>query len=693
MKHSPSDSDFSSAQLRWDQEGRPISDHYQDFYCSMIDGLEESRYVFLQQNDLAQRWENLSDHEHFTIAETGFGTGLSFLASWQLWREQAPPSARLHFISVEKHPLNIEDLQRSLGPWLDLQPLIKQLLDQYPPACPGYHRLIFDQGRVSLTLMLGEAEQQLEKLEGKADAWFLDGFSPAKNPDMWTPALFTAVARHSHTRTTFSTFTAASMVRKGLIDAGFSVFKAAGFGKKREMLRGVFSDSSFQQNKKTWHSPPVSSELTRSVKQRRAIVIGAGIAGCASARALANRGWQVELIDRGAEAASEASGNAQGVLYAKLPATPTSQSRFHLAGYLYSLRIIRQLLPEDDCWSSCGVLQLALSGKEYLKQQKLLRQHHYPSQLVRGVDPDQASQLAGISVQHPGLFFPEAGWINPPGLCRALLDHPAISCQFNCEIKDIKKDKDTGNWLALDSEGTSLADAPILIVATAKDADQFSPTKHFPLKQIRGQVSRIPQTGKLLPNRQPQDSLSKDNTLTNGTQNDGTLKTVLCGNSYISPPWQGYYCFGATFDLNSNNRELCDEDHQQNLANTETLIPSLTRLLRVEDQGSQLGRVGFRCTSPDYLPLVGPVPDRDAFIENYAKLRNNAKAVIDTPPKHLEGLFVNLAHGSKGMITAPLAAEIIASLINEECCPLEKPLLDSLNPARFIIKDLVQRTI
>ncbi len=656
---------LSAAELEWDQQGLPHCRQFKDYYVSGTSGPEEVRYIFIDGNRLGQRWQQLQPQQHFTVAETGFGTGLNFLCSWQLWRQLAPPTARLHYLSAEKHPLKLEDLRRALALWPQLGELVTQLIDVYPPPCPGFHRLRFDQGRVSLTLLLGDAEQLLSQLQGRVDAWYLDGFAPSRNPDMWSDGLFETIAAHSRESTTFSTFTAAGWVRRGLAAAGFRVEKAVGFANKREMLKGRLERQPPPVVEKRWFSP---TQLQIDGAPR-ALVIGAGLAGCASARALADRGWQVQLLDRGPGVASEASGNPQGILYAKLPAKPTLASRIHLAGYQFSLQLLQRLLPAGENWSPCGVLQLAVDDQALAKQQKLLALGQYPQQLVRGLDAAEASAIAGVSLSRPGLFFPASGWVNPPSLCRALADHEAIHSRFQQPIEQINRDAASGHWQVLDAAGQVIASAPVLIVANAHGACQFTPLQWLPLKRIRGQVSSFAQPP--------------------ATQ----LNTVLCGNGYISPAWQQRFCFGATFDLHSLDTQVRAEDDLRNLAHTAELAPQLATRLADTAPSQRHGRVGFRCSAPDYLPLVGAVPDYGAFVEAYAELRNNAKARIEQPPPLLPGLFINLAHGSKGLITAPLGAEFLASQICREPLPLEVPLGHALNPARFIVKDLIQRAI
>ena len=228
-----------SAILEWRNQ-QPYSTQFEDVYFSSDNGLQETEYVFLQGNRLADRWQHLPT-QHFTLIETGFGTGLNFLCSCQLWLETAPSDATLHFISVEKYPLALPDIKAALDLWPGLTPYKQAFLAHYPAILSGESISIFN-GRIRLTLLIGDAVAQLTTLKVQADAWLLDGFAPAKNPEMWQPALFSNMARLSHAGTTFATFTSAGDVRRSLIAVGFKVQKRPGFGRKREMLIGEYSN-------------------------------------------------------------------------------------------------------------------------------------------------------------------------------------------------------------------------------------------------------------------------------------------------------------------------------------------------------------------------------------------------------------------------------------------------------------------
>ena len=370
------------AQLDWDDQGRPYSRVFDDVYFSDKSGLEETRYVFLEQNNLRERFTALPDGGRLVIGETGFGTGLNFLCAWQLFEQHAVAGARLHFVSVEKYPLSQPDLQRALALWPELKQFADPLLAQYVAIHQGFQRLILDNGRVTLTLLIGDALEQLPQLDAQVDAWFLDGFAPAKNPDMWTAELFTELARLAAPGSTISTFTSTGWVRRLLNAAGFKMKRTPGIGHKWEILRGVFlgwpEGAEVPLAEKPWFARP--TELNG---ERRALVIGAGLAGCATAASLATRGWQVSLLERHDALAQEASGNPQGVLYLKLSAHGTALSQLIVSGFGYTRRLLEHLQRGVD-WDGCGVLQLAFNAKEAERQAQLATA--FPEDLLHVLD-------------------------------------------------------------------------------------------------------------------------------------------------------------------------------------------------------------------------------------------------------------------------------------------------------------------
>lgn len=645
------------ASLNWDEQGQPLCAQFGDVYFSNENGLEETRYVFLSNNQLPERFAALAASEQLVIGETGFGTGLNFLCAWQLFEQQATSGARLHFVSVEKYPLSRADLQRALALWPELAPFAAQLLAQYVALHPGFQRLVFADGRIVLTLLIGDALELFGQLDAQVDAWFLDGFAPAKNPDMWTPELFAELARLSTASTTLGTFTSTGYVRRRLNDAGFKMKRVPGLGKKWEVLKGGFIGTADTTEKPWFARPP------QPAGPRTAIVIGAGLAGCATATSLAQRGWQVCLLERHAAIAQEASGNPQGVLYLKLSAHHTTLSRLIVSGYGHSRRLLEQLHKGTD-WDNCGVLQLAFDAKEAQRQAQLATA--FPADLLCTLDKTAAEEKAGITLPAGGLFYPEAGWVHPPALCALLSQHPNIRLQLHQEALELRRGGDS--WQAWNGEQL-LASAAVVILASAAEIKGFSQSAGLPLKRIRGQISRLP-----------------------ATTASRALSTVVCAEGYVAPVRQDEHTLGASFDFNSDDLTLNSADHASNLQLLEEISPELAHALNAAalDPEQLQGRAAFRCTSPDYLPIVGPLADTAAFAEAYTVLGKDARQVPDTPCPWLDGLYINSGHGSRGLITAPLSGELIAAWLNNEPLPVPVDVAQACHPNRFALRALIR---
>ncbi len=658
---------LESARLDWSGVGgmpdAPYSLAFGDVYFSRQDGRAETEHVFILGNQLPERFASWQETRPFVIGETGFGTGLNMLCAWACFDTYAPPGARLHLVSTEKHPLAQEDLRRALAAWPEFVERARALVNQWPEPVRGVHRLILSE-RVILDLHLGDSAEYLTHLDGRVDAWFLDGFAPSKNPDMWQPALFEAMATHSHPSATLATFTCAGIVKRGLKTAGFEWTKAPGFGRKREMLRGHIATPppDISRQRAPWFTPP-SHQPARHVA-----IIGAGLAGASTAEALARRGVQVTLIDRQAPGAG-ASGNRQGALYVKLAAETNLQSRFYLAGLLYTRRLLKRLDPERQLWDDCGVLQLAMSDKEARRQATFLRNHALPQSVVEGISAEQASQRAGVSLTWGGLDYPAAGWVRLASLCQRLAECPGIVFR-QASIATLER-HDTGWSLEL-ADGSSLA-ADQIVVANAWQAPDFSPLEWLPLKPIRGQVSELH-----LP---PDASIA-------------SLKRVVCAGGYVLPMLKGVQSFGATFTPGDKDRELRESDHGANVREFEHMLPAYTEALRAEgvefDPGRLSGRASLRAASPDKSPYAGPVPDAPAWRKDYAPLQKNARRAPAIAGQHHPGLWISAAHGSRGLASAPLCAEVLASRICDEPMPLEQELVDHLHPGRRLIADIMR---
>ena len=604
--------------LDW-RDGQPFSRRFGDVYFSRAGGLEETRHVFLAGNRLPERFASLTSDATFVIGETGFGTGLNFLCAWQLFQRSAPPGARLHFVSTELDPLSGEELEAALRLWPELSAHRRGLTRQDRVPAPGWHRFAFDAGRVHLTLLVGDARQTLHRLQGHADAWFLDGFAPAKNPELWEPGLLRAVAERSRTNATAATYSCAGSVRSALSAAGFHAWKAPGFGAKREMLCARLERGGSPQR------PPA---------ERRAAVIGGGLAGCAAADSLAQRGWQTTLIERREALAAEASGNPQGVLYARLSAHGTPLGRLVQAGYQHALRLLRERLPCDgESWSDCAVLQLAFDAQEARRHAALLALG-LPPDLLRGASAEEASALAGVELARGGLLVPGGGWVHPPALCRELASHDRIALHDRREAVELQRSPD--GWRVLQADAC-IAETPVVVIAAGAASAGLPQTSHLPLRLNRGQITLLP-----------------------ATPASAVLRAVLCGEGTAVPARGGLHSTGATF-ARAPGTAVTAADHAQNLAMLARLSPVLYDALggATLDPARLAGRAGVRCGSPDYLPLVGPLDESRT------------------------GLLVSTAHGSRGLITAPLSGEVLASWLEDEPAPLPDDLMQALLPGRF----------
>ena len=674
MKQPPSRSRIiENAPIDW-QHSTPVSKQFSDVYFSKDCGIKETRYVFLQHNHLEERWSDWA-MRGFTIAETGFGTGLNFFCAAYFWQQQKQtsklhPDAHLHFISVEKFPLSREDLETACRQWPEFEWLSPNLLQQYPAPVRGIHRLFFAEPNITLTLIFDDAITGLASQEGLVDAWFLDGFAPAKNPDMWQAALFEHIARLSHNNTTMATFTAAGIVKRGLIEVGFAVDKVAGFGQKRDMLRGRYSPAAKQRclelppNDKPWFHFDYHGQRQTS---GHLAVIGAGMAGATAANSLARRGWQVTVLEKESTIATQGSGNPTGITFTKLSLHDTPQNRFYQWAYLYACRYISSVFqnyaiePGQD-WNLNGVLRLAFDEKEAREQADLLQESYWPDSLLEPLDPDQIRQRIGFESPFGGLLLHGGGWLHPATWCQTLLRHPNIRLLTS---ENVTRLTPLDNRWLVNEHGPFDA----VILANAFGCQQLEQSSHLPLKPVRGQISYLP-----------------------ATKTSAKLQHAINYRGYINPARQGIHCVGATFNPRSQEQQQQIEDHQWNCDQLQATLPTLGNALILPFSEPPAGRVGFRCQTPDYLPIIGPVPNEALYRQEFDDLgKGFLKRDFPFGPNH-NGLFVTCGHGSRGITSTCFAAEILASYISGEPQPADRDILFAIHPARFLIRNIIRRS-
>jgi tRNA 5-methylaminomethyl-2-thiouridine biosynthesis bifunctional protein len=621
--NSPKLPSLEPAEIDW-QDGVPESRAFGDVYFNRGNGLAETRYIFITHNRLNERFANLGNRSSFVIGESGFGTGLSFLAAWQAFRAHCPaPGARLHFVSVERYPLSRQDLQRALSLWPELAELSDQLVAHYPPLITGVHRILLDHGRVRLTLYLGDVTDGWRELDFQADAWFLDGFAPAINPEMWLEDTMHLVRQHSKPGATLATFTSVGSVRRALTACGFKMTKTAGFGRKREMLHGELADR------------PAIAASSLATPPRSVAIIGAGIAGCLLAANLASRGVSVTLIDRASGPGAAASGNLQGALYVKLGVEFNAQTQLALSALLFSQRYYEPF--RGDGWHPTGLFQMAFGPQEHERQQRFTLRNDYPPEVVQPVSAERASELCGLNVADGGLWFAHSGWLQPALLCQHLSQHPGIQHLFSSEVSHLERNDDGWRVLA----GDQIQQADRVVICGGHETPALIPLDPqqgmFRLKPIRGQVSHLPASIINSPG------------------------AVICGPRYINPASNGVAVTGATFDLHDLSPAESAASHRENVAELTAMLPGIWQHEPM-DGGQLAGRVGFRCTTHDYQPVAGEL---------------SGIADID-----LEHLFLLTGFGSKGLTYSPLLAEYLADVITGEPRCLPSSLVRRVEPGR-----------
>jgi tRNA 5-methylaminomethyl-2-thiouridine biosynthesis bifunctional protein len=669
---------LNNADLEWQDSGAPFSSQFQDIYFSRQGGLGETEHVFIAANHLRERWsewENrlATQHDgmqsHFTIAELGFGTGLNFLCCCRAWQTLAPKHLRLHYIACEKYPLQHAALARALSQWTELEHWSVQLLAQYPDHSPGYHRLIFhndaDCADVTLDLHFGDALQSLAALaapqEGVVDAWFLDGFAPRTNPDLWNAELFSQLNVLSRSGATLSTYSVAGVVVKALKETGFATEKTAGFGKKRHMLQGRFLHRIARE---TNSLPRLGSWLQVHWPERppaHVIVIGAGMAGCSTAWSLARRGWRVTVLESSDDIAQGASGNRQAVLQCRLNNAVNAAWQFNLQAFLHAARHFAWMQEIDPAisWDACGVLNLDTAFQSRRENCPDVRLDLYSPSVVRRFSQAEASALAGIDLDGGGNFIPLGGWLNPAAMCRAWLRHPLISTCLGAQAEQlIRRD---GQWVVLGPDGKLLSSSTVVVMANSSAATRLAQTADYVMTPLRGQVSYVQESAE-----------------------SAGLRTVVCGRSYITPPHSGAHSTGASYSKNVSDLTLSAKDDADNIAGIAAHLPQGV-LLNAALTG---GRVSVRAATGDRMPMVGPVADIAALQSLYRSLpQRERKSPTVAMPCH-EGLYLNVGHGSHGLSNTPLAAEYLASLLSGEALPLQREMIECLHPARFVLRIL-----
>ncbi len=601
----------------------PFAPAFGDVYHPRVGALAQARHVFLAGNGLPDRWRG---RPRFTVLETGFGLGNNFLATWDAWRADAARCERLVFASVERHPPTLADLRRAHA-GSPLAPLAELLAAAWPPLVPGLHGLDFEGGRVRLLLAFGDVAAWLPELALAADAIYLDGFAPDRNPAMWTPEVIKAVGRRAAPEATAATWCATRALREHLTSAGFEVERAPGIGGKRETTRARFRPRASMHR-----LAPAQAATTVAV-------IGAGLAGAAVAGTLAGEGLAATVFERGATAAAETSGNPGGLYHGVVHADDGPHARWLRAAALLAQRTIAPRVAAGMAGQTSGFLRLA--GPDAAPLRDRIVAQSLPPDWVRALDAAEASSLAGLPLHEAAWFFPGGGWVSPAALSQSLLKAEGVDLRTGVEVQRLAQAD--GGWQLLGAEGRVLVQADAVVLANAADAlrllEPFG--YHAPLSRRRGQVSWWPGSG-------------------------SSLALPLAGDGYALPHPEGLL-FGATDTADDEEPALRATDHEANLAR-------LARLTGLPADASRpwQGRVGWRLRAEDRLPLAGPVPATDIKGESLGRW------------PRLEGLHLCTALGGRGITLAPLVGRLVAARIAAAPLPVELSLAEAADPARFL---------
>jgi len=645
------------AKINWSDQSEPFSTQFADVYFNTEQGLNESLYVFLQGNRLQQRWPEFSEPV-FAIAETGFGTGLNFLMTCLAFQrfQNSNPSARLqrlHFSSFEKYPLNKEDLQKALQRWPSLTDFIDPLIEQYPLGLNGCHRIMLDKYNITLDLWFGDVLDCLPSLynyqSGLFDCWYLDGFAPSKNPDMWNAQLFEKIAETCKIGATIATFSAAGFVRRALIAAGFTMQKRKGYGKKREMLVGQIArtDSPIKTHGQHYRN-------SASSKNNEVAIIGGGISSACLSLALVKRGYKVTLYCKDSSLAQGASGNQQGALYPLLNAQHDSLSQLFANSFLFTRNYVQQIQQTSpfDCDLS-GLLQLYYDHSAANKLEKIL-DAQLPNGLVHKCTTEQTEHIANLAIGVPSLFYPLGGWLSQQQMVESIFRQAQmrgdLTVHFNQQLRAFSEQDLSWDLHFADK----VVNHELLVLTTAFNTLDFTQCAALPLSAARGQVSHIPTTEHL-----------RD------------LQVTLCHEGYLTPVNKQQHCMGATFIRHQTDLQFSQQEQTENKSKLAKCINK--QWVDKIDIDHQDANVAIRCTTRDHFPYVGAIPDYPASKVFYKDVQKTLPA--DNAPFH-KNLYMLTGLGSRGLCTAPLLAEMLAAQICREPLPFSKDILEKMQGNR-----------
>ena len=602
--------------------------------------IDDAQQRLAQGHALPQRWQQ---RDRFVVLDIAFGAGLDFLATWQLWRADPQRCERLVYLAIEPRPLRPDELAAAHGvapdaPGAELAALLREA---WPPPTRNLHRLVFEAGRVELMLAVGDVRGWLTELVAEVDAFRIDETAALAARSTLEPRDGRACARLAGPRATLLSAHADAAWAGAWASAGFRLLPDS---PPLEMRSKARFEPDFTPRRPVARQRGASA--TPSTVAPHALVIGAGLAGCASAWALAGQGWRSTLLERHAEPAREASGNAAGLFHGIVHAQDGVHTRFNRAAALAATGAVRAAIERGVPGDAGGLLRLETTMNP-AQMQARLDHLGLPPAYVRAVDAHEASAIAGIALPWPCWHYPGGGWVEPGGLARAFLARAGALASLRVDQAVAALRRGGAGWAALDARGTVLAEAPSVVLANAGDAMRLLDEPAWPIDNVRGQVSTVAAARLALP------------------------RVPIAGHGYLLPAVAGRAVFGATAQPGDVDAAVRDADHAANLEQLARLIGHAHGLVPAELEG----RTGWRCSAADRLPVIGAVPDTSV-----SATRSDQPRFVPRVP----GLFVNIALGSRGITWSALGAQVLASWVTGSPAPLEAGLLDAIDPARFV---------
>ena len=668
--------------LHFNEDGSPFSVKFNDIYFDHEAGYQQSEQVFLGGNNIYDRLQQ--KHDEFIIGETGFGTGLNFLLTLQIYIKLSQDSEnnlpKLHFISVEKYPLTLKQLKKSHQIFPELSVYSNMLLAQYPNIETLDENSIsinFLDGAVTLTLIFKDASIGLSQINapknGFIDAWYLDGFSPAKNLDMWSEALFKQIGRLSKPQASIATFTVAGFVNRHLKKIGFRTSKNSYIGNKHEMLTGIFQQS--PTSKKGY-------QLRKLItKPQHVSIIGGGIASACAALALTKQGIKVTIYCKDNSLAQGASSNAIGALYPLLHQKPDDISLFYQKAFWQAKKVYNSVIEQgfDFPHQWCGLLEIAYKEAIENRQRKFTTLSTWPKNLITSVNADEASKLANIDLANGGLFMPHAGWLSPPSAVKQIInaakETKRLRVENNILVKKIfqksensKFDSHNKNWTLITNKGE--IDASVVVLCGGAELIDFDWVNQLPFSSVQGQVTGM-----------------KTN------KNISNLSTVICHKGYLTPSFNNEHCIGATFNKDCTRITALPEDDIFNLNMLTTCLPDITDKVNWTTNDITRSKSRLRCMTPDHMPMVGPMPDIQKHVETYPKLAKDKNWKYNNVAPVIDNLYIMMGFGARGLCSAPLAADILTADLCGSPFPVDSQMLFNLSPNRFVIRDIIRGNI